>query len=232
MNRAMAGIEFGSVLDLAVANGTESGGATLENRFGIPRLAMGIPIGAKATDRFFTRMEEALGLPTPEKYKRQRGRLIDAYVDGNKYVSKKRAVIYGEEDFVAALAGFLAEVGIIPVLCATGGNSGLLAQTLRELIPRNILSQVSVHHGMDFAEMEQSAKALKPDFIMGNSKGYAMARNLGLPLVRAGFPVHDRVGGSRILHIGYKGTQQLFDTIINTLLQYRQENSHVGYAYM
>ena len=54
-----------------------------------------------------------------------------------------------------------------------------------------------------------------------------MARHLDIPLVRVGFPIHDRVGGSRILHIGYRGTQQLFDTIINTLLQRRQDMSYM-----
>jgi nitrogenase molybdenum-iron protein NifN len=158
--------------------------------------------------------------------------LIDAYVDGNKYVSKKRAIVYGEEDFVAAMAGFLAEVGIIPVLCASGGNSGLLKQALSELIPQNIFKQVEVHNGMDFTRMEQQARELFPDFVIGNSKGYTMARHLNIPLVRVGFPIHDRLGGSRILHIGYQGTQHLFDTIVNTLLQTRQDTSKIGYAYM
>jgi nitrogenase molybdenum-iron protein NifN len=59
-----------------------------------------------------------------------------------------------------------------------------------------------------------------------------MTRQLNIPLVRMGFPIHDRVGGSRILHIGYKGAQNLFDTLINTLLHSRQEASSVGYSYM
>ena len=39
------------------------------------------------------------------------------------------------------------------------------------------------------------------------------------PLVRIGFPVHDRVGGARILHVGYRGALQLFDRIANTLIE-------------
>jgi nitrogenase molybdenum-iron protein NifN len=153
-------------------------------------------------------------------------------VDGNKYVSKKRALVYGEEDFVTAMAGFLAEIGIIPVLCASGGRSGFLKQSLNQILPQNIQNQVHVHQGMDFTQMEEAARKLAPDFAIGNSKGYTLSRNLKIPLVRAGFPIHDRVGGARILHIGYRGTQQLFDTIVNTLLQNRQDTSTVGYAYM
>ena len=232
MKLSTGSMEFGSVLDLSVRNGQTSAGSYLKNRFGIPCQSMGIPIGVKATDLFFSRLEQLTLKAVPEKYKRQRGRLIDAYVDGNKYVSKKRAVVYGEEDFVAAMAGFLSETGIIPVLCATGGQSGFLQTVLNRLLPKNIKKQVRVHQGMDFTRMEEIARHMEPDFMIGNSKGYTMARRLNIPLVRAGFPIHDRVGGSRILHIGYKGTQQLFDTIINTLLQRRQDTSKTGYSYM
>ena len=40
-----------------------------------------------------------------------------------------------------------------------------------------------------------------------------------MPLVRVGFPIHDRIGGQRILHVGYRGTQQLFDRIVNALIE-------------
>lgn len=232
MNLATGSMEFGSIQAHAVSNGMLSAGAFLEKAFDVPFESLGIPIGVKASDQFFNLLERLTLKVIPEKYKRQRGRLIDSYVDGNKYVSKKRALVYGEEDFVAAMAGFLAEIGVIPVLCASGGNSGLLKKVLDQTLPKNVIKQVNIHSGMDFTQMEAQAKQLKPDFAIGNSKGYAMARQLDIPLVRAGFPIHDRVGGSRILHIGYRGTQQLFDTIINTLLEWRQTRSEIGYAYM
>jgi nitrogenase molybdenum-iron protein NifN len=60
----------------------------------------------------------------PKKYEKERGRLVDAYIDGHKAVSGKRAVIYGEADFVASMASFLDEIGIVPALCATGASKG------------------------------------------------------------------------------------------------------------
>ncbi len=71
----------------------------------------------------------------------------------------------------------------------------------------------------------EKAKLLKPDLLIGNSKGYGIARDLGIPLVRVGFPIHDRIGGQRILHLGYRGAQQLFDRIVNALLEYKQQTS-------
>jgi nitrogenase molybdenum-iron protein NifN len=68
--------------------------------------------------------------------------------------------------------------------------------------------------------------------LIGHSKGYHLARRLGVPLVRVGLPIHDRLGGQRLLHVGYRGAQQLFDRLVNTLLERQQDASPVGYSYM
>jgi nitrogenase molybdenum-iron protein NifN len=68
--------------------------------------------------------------------------------------------------------------------------------------------------------------------LIGNSKAYYIARELGIPIVRCGFPIHDRIGGQRIKHVGYNGTQELFDQIVNELIGYKQDHSEVGYKYM
>jgi nitrogenase molybdenum-iron protein NifN len=172
----------------------------------------------------------------PERYRKEKWRLVDTYVDGNKYVSKKRALIYGEEDFVVSMAGFLAEVGMIPVLCASGGKSKTFKAALEQMLPANLIDRMIIQNDMDFTCMEETAAAMpeefRPEIIIGNSKGYAMARRLKVPLVRVGFPIHDRIGGSRILHVGYKGALNLFDNIVNTILTAKQTESRIGYAYM
>lgn len=226
---AKASIEFGYVLNKA--NGKlRSAGDYLEQTFGISRFNMGIPIGIKASDQFFNTLENLSGTDTPLKYKKQRGRLIDSYVDGHKYVFGKKAIVYGEEDFVVAITAFLDEIGVQPVLVASGGNSGTLKTTIEEKIqPQN---EIIVHDNLDFEEIGEACIKLKPDILIGNSKGYYIARKLGIPLVRCGFPIHDRIGGQRIKHLAYEGTQQLFDIITNTLIEYKQEHSPVGYKYM
>ena len=85
---------------------------------------------------------------------------------------------------------------------------------------------------MDFFDIEERAKELQIDLLIGHSKGYTFARREGVPLVRVGFPIHDRMGGQRILHLGYHGAQMLFDTIINTVIAKKQDDSDVGYSYM
>ena len=81
-------------------------------------------------------------------------------------------------------------------------------------------------------DIEAAVRKARPDLMIGHSKGYSLSRKLDIPLVRIGFPIHDRVGGSRLLHLGYEGAQALFDRIANTILQQRQARSDVGYTYL
>jgi len=84
----------------------------------------------------------------------------------------------------------------------------------------------------DFETMREEAEIIHPDLLIGNSKGYYISRSLKIPLVRVGFPIHDRFGGTRLHHIGYRGTQELFDRIVNALIEYKQEDSPIGYKYI
>lgn len=61
--------------------------------------------------------------------------------------------------------------------------------------------------------------------MIGNSDGRLIARDLGIPLVRVGFPVYDRVGYQRIPVVGYHGAVNLLNRITNTVLRAYYEHS-------
>ena len=122
-------------------------------------------------------------------------------------------------------------MGLFPALVATGAKSGMFENKLRTAIPELPAAAV-VSEGCDFADMTDLAASLKPDLLVGNSKGAALAHQLAVPLIRTGFPIHDRIGGQRILHFGYRGAQQLFDEIVNTLMERKQDSSTIGYSYI
>ena len=226
-----ASIEMGYITNQqSVHKEPETAARHLERVYSIPRYSVGIPIGIKETDRLFDALGCLSGKPMPEKYARQRGRLVDAYVDGHKYVFGKRAIVYGEEDFVLGMVSFLEEIGIETVLCASGAQSGLLEKKIMEHVCP--CKPIAVRDSFDFEEIAEYAKELAPDIIIGNSKGYYIARELSIPIVRVGFPIHDRLGGQRQQHILYEGTHQLFDQVANALIQYKQDSSPVGYKYM
>lgn len=224
---ASASVELGRILRQMPAL---SAGQFLEKKFFIPNKSCGLPIGIKETDQLINILKNISGKALPEKYRKERGRLVDAYIDGHKYLFGKQAVVYGEEDFVVGMVSFLKEIGIAPVLCASGGKSGLLRKTINEEIEG--AETVKVMENADFEEIAEKCRKLKPDIMIGNSKGYYISRELNIPLVRVGFPIHDRLGGQRIAHLLYEGAQELFDKIANALIEYKQENSPVGYKYM
>jgi len=226
LGSAQTSIEFGRVLE-----GAETAGTVLQNKFSIPRRLLGLPMGIRESDAFFNALAEIAGGEIPVKYQRERGRLVDSLIDGHKYAFEKRAIVFGEEDLVIGLAAFLAEIGVTPVLCASGGRSKQLEKCLRAAAP-DLPAATLVKEGFDFAEIAELAPSLKPDFLIGSSKGYQIVRALKVPLIRVGFPIHDRIGGQRVLHLGYRGAQELYDRIINALLEVKQETSTVGYAYL
>lgn len=227
MGGAMATVEFGRTI-----HAHQTAGRLLQDRFGVPLHQMGIPIGLRETDIFFNTMEQLTGTSRPAKYELERGRLVDSYVDAHKYLFGKRAVVYGEEDLVVALTSFLIEIGVKPVLCASGGTSGRFNAAIGQVSAGMAAEPPKVKEGLDFQQMEEIAAELSPDLMIGNSKGYTVAKKLAIPLIRVGFPIHDRFGGQRLLHIGYRGTQSLLDRIMNAIIEENQEKSPVGYAYM
>ncbi len=235
---AKACIEFGPILNKGNLAGRVknknlaiTGGEYLEKEFGVKRYGLTMPVGITQTDAFFNVLEKISGKDTPEKYKKERGRLIDAYADGHKYVFGKKAVVYGEEDLVIGLTSFLDEIGVNVILAASGGNSGLLKEKIEECAPVNG-KETLVLGDLDYEKINELSIDMKPDFLIGNSKGYYIARELGIPITRVGFPIHDRVGGPRIKHVAYKGAQELFDKITNAMMEYKQEHSEVGYKYI
>jgi nitrogenase molybdenum-iron protein NifN len=229
MGDSSASIECGLLLE----GEQETAGTWLSSRFGVPHHRLGMPIGIRESDRFFETLAAISGRPVPRKYHDQRGRLLDALVDGHKHLSGARVAIFGEEDLVAGLAVFCCELGIVPALCATGGGRGRFTGTIRRTVPKAYLDQMMVLEDVDFVTIEKTLAEMETqvDLLIGHSKGYALSRRLKKTLIRVGFPVHDRIDGSRLLHLGYRGAQQLFDRIANTLIEVKQEQNTVGYTY-
>ncbi|WP_291857419.1 nitrogenase component 1 [Marinilabilia sp.] len=227
MGGALTSIDFGGVEELS-GEGYHSGAHFLEKEFGVGRKVLSSPIGIDQTDRLMKFLAHVSGNEIPDLFTDERGRLIDAYIDGHKYVFGKRVVVYGDEDLVAGLTSFLNEIGMKVVLVASGTE----AKSLKRALANVSIDALPLMADADFEEIRAFCRENPPDLIVGNSKGYNLAHEAGIPLVRVGFPVHDRIGAQRILHIGYRGAQSLYDTIVNTLLQQKQDSSRVGYKYL
>jgi len=231
MGGAAATIELGRAI-----TAQETAGTSLKDRFDVALHRLGLPIGLRETDRLFAALKAISGREAPRELALERGRYIDALVDGHKYVSGLKAVVYGEEDLCIGLTSFLAEIGVIPVLVATGAKNRNLAAHIESLTGAAcggvLREQPIVREGADFFDIVEEAKTLSPDVLVGHSKGQRAAREWSIPLLRVGFPIHDRFGGQRQLCLGYRGAQELFDRLVNMVLAKKQTDSDIGYGYL
>ena len=126
-------------------------------------------------------------------------------LDGHFYFGAKRIAIAADPDLLTSLVGlFHGMGGEIVAAVASTGNSPLLA-TLP--VDRVVVG--------DLQDLEDLAGAGQADLLVTNSHGNQASDRLGLPLLRIGFPVFDRLGAMHRCTAGYRGTRDLIFEVAN-----------------
>lgn len=211
MPGAPATIQFGLTVEDHL-----SPGRYLEQTFGVPLYNLPIPIGIENTDKFVNTLSEIGGLAVPDSLQLERGRLLDSMIDSHKYNFQGRSVIFGEPELVYAVTKTCLENGVFPVVVATGSKNAKLPELLEpELLELRHPVECLTH--ADFNVIR--ARSTSANIAIGPSDGRYLTERADIPLVRIGFPIHDRVGGQRLLSVGYVGTTMFLDRITNTLLE-------------
>jgi nitrogenase molybdenum-iron protein NifN len=212
-----------AMIGLGVANANRAV-SYLEHAFDIPSQDLPLPIGLEYTDRFVAALSMIAGTDIPEAYQKERGRLIDAMVDAHKYVYGTKVAIYGDPDNVLGMLSLALENGMHPILVVASSKSPGFAEYAMERV-RQVKPDcdVTILEDVDFDAFNDAVKKAKPEMLIGNSNGKYIAKEMGIPLVRIGFPIHDRVGAQRILSLGYLGAMNMLDRVTNTILE-SQEN--------
>lgn len=200
-----------------------SPGQYLADNFGVPLYNVPIPIGVENTDIFFRTLTLITGKSIPDGILQERGRLLDAMVDSHKYNFAGRSVVYGEPEIVYSVGKTCVENGVFPAVVATGSQNPKLAKLLEPIFAQ-YNKEVVILSEADFVEIRHKCAELKVNLAIGHSDGRYLTEREGIPLVRLGFPIHDRVGGQRLMSIGYTGTTLLLDRITNTLLEAKYGN--------
>ncbi|ADK82104.1 nitrogenase component 1 [Sediminispirochaeta smaragdinae] len=233
MGEAEHSIEFG-----LISSHKCSPAAIVKQKAGVPYTNLPLPIGLKNSDACINALIDVSRENGHEPrfspmLKDQRERLLDAYADAHKYFAGLRAAVYGEGDFVAGICSLLCELGIEPVICLSGEKLNSHAEAMISRICTDFaFDEPLIRFDADFSGLEAILDEVHADLMIGGSKGYKVSRRLGIPLVRAGFPIQDRLGGQRLLHIGYAGALRMTDQIANTMIAKRQDESPVGYMSM
>jgi nitrogenase molybdenum-iron protein alpha/beta subunit/MoaA/NifB/PqqE/SkfB family radical SAM enzyme len=201
-----------------------SPGQYLEENFGVPLRRCALPVGLRDTDRLLALLEEAGGRITPALQK-QRRRYLDAMADSHKYNALVRAAVFGEPDFVYAVSRLCVENGALPVLTATGASSPLWQEKLREEVAPaaayHMEENCTALDNCDFDLLEEQARLLGVNVLIGSSDGRRAEEHLDIPLVRCAFPCHDFVGGQRQRMLGYEGGLAFLDSVTNAVIHSR-----------
>lgn len=203
-----------------------SPGKYLKTEYGVPLYQLPLPMGVTACDQLLELLTQLTDKPIPDSLKKEKGRLLDAMIDSHKYNREGRAAVFGEPETVLGVVQVLVENGVTPSVLATGSKSPGLKELLRTVTIECEEDPVILADS-DFTDIRRACGSRKVNLAVGNSDGRILTEREGIPLVRIGFPIHDRVGGQRLLSVGYTGTTLLLDRITNTLLaqklsRYRQ----------
>lgn len=203
-----------STVTLGTCLQNTNAGTYLQDQFRVPHTVLPLPVGIEYTDHFFSIIEKITGYDIPRKYDLERGRLLDTMIDVHKYVANVKTAIFGDTDIVLGISKLLNEIGMDPAVIATGSNNPVFMERANQLSPNS-----RVLTGVDFTEIHSEIKDNDIELMIGPFTGRQISKAENIPLVRVGFPNHDRVGATRQLILGYDGAMRLIDTITNTILE-------------
>lgn len=218
MGTAVATIEMGALVSEDI-----SPGAYLRDNFNVPLYSLPLPIGLKNSDRFINLLSRISNRQIPECLIKERGRLIDGMIDSHKYNAEGRAAVFGDPELVFAVSSLCQENGITPVVMATGSSCGELKFLGNALVDDRETENLIIDD-TDFEELRKYVSKYDINLLIGNSDGSFIEEKDGFPLVRIGFPVHDRVGASRQVAIGYEGSIDFLDKLTNCFLEQKHSS--------
>jgi nitrogenase molybdenum-iron protein NifN len=172
-------------------------------------------MGLDAIDNFVDALQKISGEAVPEKLERQRAQLQDAMLDTHFMLGLSKIAIAGDPDLLNSFSQMLAGVGADTVAAVSPVNAPVLKSLPTE--------QVQIG---DLEDLEKIASQNGAELLIANSHGVESADRLGIPLLRAGFPQYDTLGGYQKTWVGYRGTRQTLFDLANIMLTLEKGEIH------
>lgn len=185
----------------------------LEKKTGVPFRLFERLCGLGPNDAFIAFLSESAGRPVPLKYRRQRGQLVDAMLDGHFHLGGRRLAIGAEPDLLFDVSSMLHEMGTR----VTAAVSTTLSPVLERVETNDVLIG-------DLEDLETLARERSCDLLLTHSHGRQAAARLKIPFFRIGMPMFDRLGAGHLLKVGYRGTRDLIFQIANLVMADHEEN--------
>lgn len=200
-----------SLATLAVGEAMRPAAQALDSQCGVPYEVFDRLTGLAPNDRFLAALSLLSGRPVPQKYRRQRSRLIDAMLDGHFFFGGRKIALGAEPDLLWSTGKWLAEMGCEIAAAVTTTQSPLL-----EGMPAG---EVLIG---DLEDLEARARGC--DLLITHSHGRQAAERLNIPFFRMGLPMFDRLGNADRVSVGYRGTRGLIFEIGNLFIATGHEN--------
>lgn len=204
-----------SIATLVIGASMYKAADLLKQRTGVSDYRFDHLMGLEAVDEFVAVLAELSGEKVPAKMERQRAQLQDCMLDTHFMLGMSRVGIAADPDLLNGFSQMLAGMGVSTVAAVAPANAPVLCK----------LPAAEVKVG-DLEELEKQCIAGDAEFIISNSHAADMAQRLGLPLMRAGFPQYDLLGGYQRVWIGYQGTRATLFDLANMLMSLERGEIH------
>lgn len=179
----------------------------LKERTDVPVYRFDHLMGLDMMDELMMTLSALSGNPVPEKMERHRAQLQDAMLDTHFMLGQARIAIAQDADMVMAYSQLLKGVGAEIVSAVIPSKGAAIPKIASEVVKIG-----------DLEDLEIMAQEQNAELIIGNSHAAESASRLGLPLLRAGFPQYDLIGGYQRTWIGYQGIKQTLFDIANIMM--------------
>ena len=206
----IAGMGMAS-LTIAVGEQMRAAAVAMEQKTGVPSVVFDRLTGLAPNDALMACLARVSGKPVPIKYRRQRGQLVDAMLDGHFSFGGKKIAIGAEPDLLWSLASWLSEMGCEIAAAVT--------TTVSPVLERLPSEEVLIG---DLEDLEHRSGGC--DLMITHAHGRQAAERLGVPLHRMGMPTFDRLGAGHQVSVGYRGTRDLIFTIGNLFIAHSHES--------
>ncbi|OQK15488.1 nitrogen fixation protein NifN [Methyloprofundus sedimenti] len=197
---------------LVIGPSMHKAGELLAQKTGVPSYEFEHLYGLAANDALVHALANISVREVPERIERQRMQLQDAMLDTHFMLGQLRVALAADPDQLNAFAYFLKEMGSEVVAAVSPSPAASLAG-----LP---VAQVKIG---DLEDLELIAKEHKAQLVIGNSHATATAERLGVPILRAGFPQFDIIGGYQKTWIGYRGSRQTLFDLANLVINFTHE---------
>jgi len=198
-----------SIATLVLGNSMYEAADFLKAQTSVPDFRFDSLMGLDAVDAFVSALAEISAKPVPEKIERQRAQLQDAMVDAHFMLGFARIAIAADPDLLYGYSRLVTEMGCEVVAAVAPARANIL----------NDVAAAQVGIG-DLEDLEIAAERNGAQLVISNSHAVETARRLGVPLLRAGFPQYDLIGGYQRLWVGYRGTRQALFDLANMLVEH------------